>query len=246
MELEAIVSGVSGFSGWGHSDRIRFFAWYLHVEEGKDQFQTGDVNRCFDLLHVARPSNTSQLVAGLAQQGHLLKDGAGLRLSRDQRAKLEEKHGRRSETVAVDRLLAELPSRVTDAACREYLEEALVCFRHAAFRAAIVMTWNVTYAHLVMLVGTKHLARFNSQMSIMFGGRKKQVASVDDFQKLKESEVLEVCNAAGLVSKEIAKVLVDKLDKRNTAAHPSGASVDKLQAEAFISDLVKNALLKFV
>ena len=140
-----------------------------------------------------------------------------------------------------------MPNRqkITDAACREYLEEALVCFRHAAFRASIVMTWNVTYAHLVTIVVANHLVRFNTQMSTMFGGRKKPVASVEDFQKLKESEVIDVCNAAGLVSKEVAKVLVDKLDKRNTAAHPSGASVDKLQAEAFISDLVKNALLQF-
>jgi hypothetical protein len=203
------------------------------------------VNRCFDLLHIARPSNTSQLIAGLAQQKHLLKDGTGLRLARDQRAKLDEKHGRRPETVAIDRLLADLPLRITDVACREYLEEALVCFRHCAFRAAIIMTWNVTYGHLVTLVSVKHIARFNGQMATMFGGRKKPVASVEDFQKLKESEVLEVCNASGLVSKEISKVLADKLDKRNTAAHPSGASVDKLQAEAFISDLVKNALLKF-
>jgi hypothetical protein len=243
--LEDVVAGVAAFNTWGHSERIRLFAWFLHTREAKERFQTADINRCFDVLHLARPSNASQLITQLTDQGHFLKDGAGWRLGREQRDKLDQNYGRRQETVAVDKLLSELPGRMTDNACREYLEEALVCFRHAAFRAAIVMTWNVTYGHLLTVVVARNLSRFNVQMSTMFGGKKKPINSIDDFQKLKESEVIEVCNAGGLISKEVSKVLADKLDKRNTAAHPSGATVDKLQAEAFISDLVKNALLKF-
>ena len=244
MALEALVSGISDFGRWTHSDRIRLFAWFLHSTYKLDRFQTPDITRCFDDLHVERPSNTSQLLAQLTEQGHLLKDGAGWRLAREPRDKLEQKYGQRAETVAVDRLLSELPGRITDVACREYLEEALICFRSGAFRAAVIMTWNVTYGHLVSVLAARSLPRFNAQMSTMFGGKKKPVGSVDDFQKLKESEVIEVCNAGGLISKEVAKVLDEKLGKRNTAAHPSGATVDKLQAEAFISDLVKNALLK--
>lgn len=66
----------------------------------------------------------------------------------------------------------------------------------------------------------------------------------DDFQKWKESEVIEACNTSAVVSKEVAKVLVDKLNKRNRAAHPSGLDIDKLQAEAYISDLIQNAMMK--
>src|SRR5262249_39774384 len=126
----------------------------------------------------------------------------------------------------------------------EYLQEALTCFRNRAFRAAVVMTWNVTYDHLVTTLVAKHLQAFNQQLAGMFGGKKKSVGSRDDFQRLKESEVVEVANAAGLISKEVAKVLGEKLDKRNSAAHPSGSKIDKLQAEAYISDLINNAMLK--
>jgi hypothetical protein len=38
--------------------------------------------------------------------------------------------------------------------------------------------------------------------------------------------------------------LKDKLDRRNSAAHPSGTKVDKLQAEEYISNLIQNAMFK--
>jgi hypothetical protein len=44
-------------------------------------------------------------------------------------------------------------------------------------------------------------------------------------------------------SKHVNKVLEDRLEKRNSAAHPSGAVVTKMNAEDYITDLVNNALL---
>lgn len=237
------VRTIAGFSKLGETEQIRVFAWHLHAHRQLERFRTGDIVACFDAAHEHRPANTSQLLAALVGK-ELIKDGDGFRLSREFREKLRQKYGSRDETAAVDRLLADLPSRLSDVDQRTYLNEALLCFRHQAFRAAIVMTWNVAYDHLVTTIAARHLPAFNQQMSTMYGGKKKAVASRDDFQRLKESEVIEVCNADAIISREVAKVLSDKLAKRNSAAHPSGSIVDKLQAEAYISDLINNAMLK--
>jgi hypothetical protein len=68
---------------------------------------------------------------------------------------------------------------------------------------------------------------------------------MEDFaDELKESEVLEICNSAGIINKDIYKILKAKLDRRNSAAHPSSVKIDQLQAEEFIDDIVKNVILK--
>ncbi len=241
--LAEYVRGVEGFDRLNHTDKIRHFAWYLDRHRQKAKFRTSDITGCFDELHLHRPKNASQMVLSLVGRD-LLRDGDGFRVAKPLRDALDGKHLARDETVAVDALLSALPAKLSDAAQQDYLSEALVCFRHQAFRAAVVMTWNVVFDHLMTVVVANHLVAFNSRMAGMFGGKKKAVATRDDFQRLKESEVIEVCVAANLVSKEVGKVLEEKLDKRNSAAHPSGSRIDKLQTEAFISDLINNAMLK--
>jgi hypothetical protein len=245
VTLVDFIRTVEGFRSRGPTDQIRLFSWHLHTHGGRDRIQREDIGKSFDAAHIARPANLGQLVTQLVGRD-LLKDTTGLRLSGELRDKYDAQYGDRDETVAVDKLLSDLPSKLSDPTQQDYLSEALICFRHKAFRAAIIMTWNVTYDHLTTTLARNHLASFNSRISTMFGGKKAAIAAKDDFQKLKESETLEVCKAAGLVSKEIGKVLTDKLDKRNSAAHPSGSTVDKLQAEAFISDLIRNAMVKIV
>jgi hypothetical protein len=45
---------------------------------------------------------------------------------------------------------------------------------------------------------------------------------LDDFQELKQSQVLQVCKSANIISGSIHKILKEKLERRNIAAHPSG------------------------
>ena len=68
---------------------------------------------------------------------------------------------------------------------------------------------------------------------------------MDDFnEELKESQVLEICNSAGIITGNIHKILKEKLDRRNSAAHPSDVEIGQLQAEHFIDDLMRNVVLK--
>ena len=110
------------------------------------------------------------------------------------------------------------------------------------------MVWNLAYDHLCKIVmnDAQHLAAFNTQLPRSFP--KADISSInnrDDFEALKESQVLQVAKSANIISGSVHKILKEKLDRRNIAAHPSNVTVSRLTAEDFILDLIQNVVLKF-
>ena len=145
--------------------------------------------------------------------------------------------------------LTELPAKIQISAERCYLEEALICFRNKAFRAAVVMCWNLAFDHLCefVLKDPSRLAAFNTQLPKSFPKADiKSVSNRDHFTALKEFQVLQICDSANIISKSLHKILKEKLERRNIAAHPSGTVTSQPTAEEFIRDLVENVVLKLV
>jgi hypothetical protein len=250
-ELEQVVDSIKDFDGWSHAEKIKFFAWFLHSKKGDDRFAPADIRACYDAVGIEKPSNINPYIQGLEgkKPREILRDSRGLYLPKPVRDALEAQYGQREITVQVTKLLGELPHKVPDLAERTYLDETLTCYRHGAFRAAVVMAWNLAYHHLCDFVLKNKLADFNARWPIVYQGHHKkgvkQIASMDDFtEELKESEVIEICNSAGIITKDMHRILVEKLGKRNSAAHPSSVLICQLQTEAFIDDLVKNVVVK--
>jgi hypothetical protein len=165
------------------------------------------------------------------------------------REPLDSQYGSKEITVQITELLLTLPEKIPDLAERTYLDEALICYRHGAFRAAVVMTWNLAYHHLCDYVLKSHLAEFNQRWPIVYPGHHKKatkvIAKMDDFSDdLKESEVIEICRSAGILTKDVYRILSEKLGRRSSAAHPSSVTIEQLQVDAFIDDLIKNVVLK--
>jgi hypothetical protein len=251
MTLAELAQDIPNLAAWNHVERIKFFAWYLHTQKKLEHFQATDIRRCFEDLHLDPPSSVSPFLASMEKKKpkEVLKRAEGFRLEMRVREALDKKFGTRQITVQVTELLASLPASVPDVAERIFLDEALVCFKHGAFRAAIVMAWNLAYHRLCDHVLRKELAKFNGQWPLVYQGHHKKtvktITKMEDFaDELKESEVLEICNSARIISKDIHKILKAKLDRRNSAAHPSSVKIDQLQAEEFIDDIVKNVVLK--
>lgn len=247
MDLCDLIPHVDGFSGWNHADKIRFFAWYLHVHRGQEHFITADIRRCFDEVHVERPPNISSFITAMVERRprEALRNKDGFRLERRVREHFNSKYGQRTSTVVVDKLLSELPGKVPDLTERTYLNETLTCLRAGAFRATVVMAWNMAYSHLCDYVLKKHLSAFNGELP-KINSKAKLIVSLDDFAELKESEVLRCCRSANITPKNMDVVLQEKLKRRNTAAHPSQILVDRLKAEETVKDLVENVVLKLV
>jgi hypothetical protein len=246
VTLEELTRHVPGFAGASHADRIRLFAWHVHTHQGKDVFQPADIKACFEMLSLAQPKGIGAFISAMVDRGEALKaSGGGYRLERTLRDKLDRQYGKRAITVAVEKLLLELPAKIPTLAERVFLEETLICLRNQAFRAAIVMAWNLAYDHLCHLIFNKHLASFNTRLPIRYPKEElKAITKMDDFELIAESKMVEVCSSAGIISDGVNKVMKEKLTRRNLAAHPSSIAVSQSTAEDCITDLVNNVVLK--
>jgi hypothetical protein len=253
VTLEELIRNVSGFDAMQHVDRTKLFAWYLHTQKGMEHVMPADISRCYEAAHLSGPKNIPQQLAQLVAKkpSEMLKNKSGYRLEKRIRDDFDKKYGQRAITVEVTNLLRSLPSQLPDMSERTYLDEALKCFSIGAFRAAIVMTWNLAYYHLLDFIIKNRLADFNSRWPMVFQGHhtkgSKTITRMGDFgDMLKESEVIKIARSASVISHDVAKILEDKLGRRNSAAHPSGVKIEQLQAEEFIDDLVKNVVVKIV
>jgi hypothetical protein len=247
MTIDEFALLVPGLSGMSHVERIRHFAWFVLTYGKRPRFGAADITRCYDKLHIVKPGNLHAQLQQMADKRppELLKDSGGYRLESRTKEQLDNRYVDRPATIAVDTLLQSLPGKVSDEAERLFLSEALVCFRNKAFRAAIVMTWNLAYDHLLNWVFSNHLAAFNPAIVVRYPKRTGiSVSKKDDFEEFKESEMIEVCGTAGIINGNTKKILNDKLNRRNMAAHPSVIEILQYQAEDVISDLVTNVILK--
>jgi hypothetical protein len=245
MDFEEL-GRVVPLSELGHPEKIKLFGWYMHAQLAMPYFWGKDIGECYDGLHLARPSDFGGYLANLVKSKQLLKNASGYRLENKVREEFDAKYGQRPAAVAVTALLRDLPSKVPDLSERDYLDETLKCFTAGAFRASVVMCWNLAYDHLCqyVLADFARLAAFNSQFPKSFPKVDfSPVAKRDHFTVLKESWVSQVCKSANIISDSLHKVLKEKLDRRNVAAHPSGVTTSQPTAEEFIKDLIENVVL---
>lgn len=251
MELQEFVRQVRGFDQLTHPEKIKHFAWWLHVHGKRDRFDLATIRGCYQKLNIPHSANPAQDLTRLEAKcpRELLKDAGGYRLEGSIRQRFDAKYGEHGTVVVVSQTLKALPGRISDQAEKLFLSEALTCYRNQAFRAAIVMTWNLAYDHLLnwILADTKRLADFNAAIVKRYPQDKKKAGLAIgvriDFEDLKESETIEIAAKAALFSDSVKKILLEKLTKRNTAAHPSLVTVTIHQADDVITDLVNNVVL---
>ena len=247
MDLRELVEQVEGFDALPPREKIRLFAWHLHTNKGKESFQNAAIRACYDELHLAVPNVAMYLPRFAASKPpDLVKVKGGYKLERSVRATLDAKYGVHHSVVQVSKLLADLPGKVPDLAEKNFLVEAMKCYRVEAYRACVVMTWNLAYSHLLywILAESTRVNDFNSAIPRRFPKKPPSaISKYDEFEELKESEVIEICNTAGLLNGNIIRILKEKLGKRNTAAHPASVVVVQSQADDVVTDLVNNVVL---
>ncbi|BCA56900.1 hypothetical protein W02_40400 [Nitrospira sp. KM1] len=247
MQLEDLKRVVPGFQELSHPERIKLFTWYLHTYAGRERVDIDSIRRCYEQLHYGVP-NLARDMARLAERRppELLKDATGYRLEARVREVFDGKYGYAPSSIAVANLLADLPSQVPGADQSDFLREALNCYRVKSFRSAIVMAWNLAYDHMLrwLLADATRLHTFNQRIPIRYPKKQVRIVTFDDFEDLKESEVVEIASSAGLLNSGVIKILDKELKRRNSAAHPSPTVFTQYQAEDSITDLVNNVVLR--
>lgn len=248
MELDEFVSQVSGFDAALPGEKIRLFGWFLHSKRNLEVFGTAQVRECFERLHIPVPNVAMYLIRMTeSSPPKALRSRGGYKLTRTGRADLDAKYSASQSFVLVSKLLTDLPGKIPDVVERNFLSEAIKCYQVGAFRACVVMTWNLTYSHLLewIVADAVRLGKFNAAISKRFPKKPPiTIATYDDFSDdLKESEVVEICGAASVLNSNVVKILKEKLGKRNIAAHPSSVTIVQSQADDVITDLVNNVVL---
>jgi hypothetical protein len=174
MELTEFIAIVPNFRELSEPDKILHLGWFLHTQSGRDRFDVDAVRRCFNELHMEVPKNLARDMSRLAERKAFLKDTAGYRLHHDQRQALDGRFGRRPDAAVIPQLLKDLPGKISDQGERLFLSEALKCYHAKAFRATIVMAWNLAYDHLLhwILREPARLAAFNSKIAGKVGPKR--------------------------------------------------------------------------
>src|SRR6266404_4384933 len=94
VSLPEFVRGVAGFDSWNHAEKIRFLAWFIHSKKGQDRFDTTDIKKSYNDIHL-HPPNVSQYLSDMEKRSpkEAMKDGRGYYLHRSIRQKFDSKYG---------------------------------------------------------------------------------------------------------------------------------------------------------
>lgn len=228
---------------------IEMFVYHLTVEMEQEFTTAKNVNICFEACDLPTPANTSaRLAAGLTKKPPLyIKSSSGYKLHRHARENIAKKLG--AETIVVDTsiLLRSLENKVTNLDSRKFLSEVLDCFEIGAHRGTVVLTWLLAIHHIQSYILKHKINEFNAVLATNTDKRVKitKITNIDDFNDIPEGKFIEFCRVAKIISNDVRKILDQKLQIRNSAAHPSGVAIGKAKVIDFVEDLVVNILQKF-
>ncbi len=142
--------------------------------------------------------------------------------------------------------LTALVGKISGDAEQRFLAEAIACLEVDARRAAVVMVWLMTLDHLQRYVLAHKLQDFNTAWAARGDYRGHPIVSQDDFPEVRdESAFIEILRSAKIITKDIKRILDEKLGFRNTCAHPNDIVIPDSKVLAAIEDLVYNVVLKY-
>jgi len=154
--------------------------------------------------------------------------------------------GTMANPVAGRDALTALVGRISGDAELRFLAEAIACLEVKARRAAVVMVWLMTVDHLERYVLAHKLTEFNAAWARRSDNNGRSIASQDDFLEIRdENSFIEILRSANIITKDVRKILDEKLGFRNTCAHPNDIVVPESKVLAAIEDLVYNVVLKY-
>ncbi len=142
---------------WSREDQYLAWAWYLTTFQGKEEFLNEDIAQCYRCLQLPAPDFIKGQGSELWRAKKLLPSEPRrfncYRLERLTREALDQKFARRPEpkehveTLELRENLEDSQKELTEPSEKLYLNEAITCLKHGAFRAAVVMGWNLAYDH---------------------------------------------------------------------------------------------------
>lgn len=204
MELQYFAGSVAGLEAKPNPDRVLLLVWFWHHHRGAAYVTAEMLAESYRALHYSPQRIRRDLERLVARRPVVvLKSREGFALEGRLRAQFDREYGDAPEQIAVSKLLNDLPDKLTSEAQRTFLAEAIACYRIKAFRATIVMSWMMTFDHVLewLLADALRLGTFNARIATRYPKKKDvQISIRNDFEELKESEIVAIASSAGLIN----------------------------------------------
>lgn len=246
-QLERHINNVQNFYKMSQPEQIDYIAYFLTAQDRAKTITSTEIDNLLELLDMRKYARLSAYLSenSTNKSGKYVKKDKGYRLEKTVFDEIDKKIKNTPERVEVTKSLQELSELITDPIEINFLSEALNCYQIQANRAAVVMTWNLTFWHLKKYIFEKKLTEFNLVLKKAALKELTEVIKPDDFDKLKESKIIELTASANIISGNIKKILNDKLDTRNIYAHPSSVTLSGHKATEYMLELIKEIILKY-
>lgn len=195
-------------------------------------------------LGAAQKWNISALLS--AAKGLAARTDGGWELTAAGKAKVQGLVGDAIKSPAAKvatKLRVEL-KKIKDQRIAEFVEEAVTCFEHDLYRAAVVLTWVGAVAILYDHVLKNHLAGFNAEAKRR-APKWKDAKTADDLARMKEADFLDVLDHLSIIGKNVKNELKNRLDLRNACGHPNSLAIGENVAAAHVEALILNVYTKF-
>lgn len=247
MNIEDYVDLVEDFDSLSQKEQVKLIAFFLTITNSQDEFTTSEITSAFINNNLSAPGNVSHQLALLskAKPPTLVKKGSGFTFHRTAKKILDEQFVGSKHKLHISKTLRDLVPKIKSSEQKVFLEEAIKCFEIQAYRASILMSWLLTMDVIYEYILRHKLSEFNT--AIQAHGKYKKIifSKKDDFSEMKESDFIEVLRTAKIVSNDIRKILDEKLNFRNTIAHPNTITIKESKAISVIDDLVENVIFKY-
>ena len=140
--------------------------------------------------------------------------------------------------------LRDLPNRVDLNETQQTLHaEVCRCIETGAYRAAVVMAWNLAYDFIRQWVFDNELDKFNQTLTTKYA--QEHPNALQDYEefftrdRLGEYIVLHTAREAGIIGGRLFDKLVHYLRERNKYAHANSAVATKSKTNSYIECLIE-------
>lgn len=127
-----------------------------------------------------------------------------------------------------------------------YLNEAVDCYEHGAYRGAVLMVWTAVVEHVYTAIGNRSggFKAMEAANKARFGASNTyhRIAKKNDLLYLNDKNFLTLCEDAGVFNRNARKLLEEKLDTRNRCGHPTGYVLGRDEAVVYIESLINNII----
>ena len=247
LKIADLLDKVEKFESLTQKEQVKLMSFFFCVESSTDTFLPAQIKDCFEKENLRLPANTTNEFIKLAKEKPpiFVRKGGGYSFERNAKKTLESLYLGTTHKQAISTTLRDLLPKVGSKEQQIFLEEAISCFEIKSFRAAIVMSWLLTMDTLYEHVLNNKIPDFNNAIQAHGKYKKITIKSKDNFSDIKESDFIELLRVAKIISNDTRKILDEKLDFRNTCAHPNTVIIKETKAISFIEDVVENIVLKF-